>query len=48
VDWKHLPEDRDQWRVLVDTVMNLWVPQKLLKADSASWSFQSRGVVTHS
>jgi len=22
----HLVKDRDQWRVLVNTVMNLWVP----------------------
>jgi hypothetical protein len=25
VDWIHLAEDRDQWRVLVKTVMNLRV-----------------------
>jgi hypothetical protein len=24
--WIHLAQDRDQWRVLVNTVMNLWVP----------------------
>jgi hypothetical protein len=23
VDWMHLVQDRDQWRVLVNTVMNL-------------------------
>jgi hypothetical protein len=28
VDWIHLAEDRDQWRALVNTVMNLWVPKK--------------------
>jgi hypothetical protein len=26
MDWIDLAEDRDQWRVLVDTVMNLQVP----------------------
>jgi hypothetical protein len=27
VDWMHLAQNRDQWRALVNTVMNLWVPQ---------------------
>jgi hypothetical protein len=26
VDWIHLNQDRDQWRVLVNTVINLRVP----------------------
>jgi hypothetical protein len=26
MDWIDLAEDRDQWRALVNTVMNLWVP----------------------
>jgi hypothetical protein len=26
VDWIHLAEDRDQWRILKNTVMNLRVP----------------------
>jgi hypothetical protein len=26
VDWIHLPLDRNQWRVIVNTVMNLRVP----------------------
>jgi hypothetical protein len=26
VDWKHLPLDRDQKRVLLNAIMNLWVP----------------------
>jgi hypothetical protein len=25
-DWMHLAQDMDQWRALVNTVMNLWVP----------------------
>jgi hypothetical protein len=24
MDWIDLAQDRDQWRALVDTVMNLW------------------------
>jgi hypothetical protein len=26
MDWIDLAEDSDQWRVLVSTVMNFWVP----------------------
>jgi hypothetical protein len=26
VDWIHLAQDRDWWRALMNTVMNLWVP----------------------
>jgi len=28
VDWVHLAQDRDQWRSLVNTVMNLQVTYK--------------------
>jgi hypothetical protein len=26
MDWIDLAQDMNQWRVLVDTIMNLWVP----------------------
>jgi hypothetical protein len=26
VDWMHLAEDREKWRALVNTVMNLLIP----------------------
>jgi hypothetical protein len=26
IDWIDLAEDKDRWRALVYTVMNLWVP----------------------
>jgi hypothetical protein len=26
MNWINLAQDKDQWQVLVDTVMNLWVP----------------------
>jgi hypothetical protein len=26
VDWINVAQDRDQWRVLVNTIMKLWVP----------------------
>jgi hypothetical protein len=26
LDWLHLTQVRDQWRVLVNTVINLWAP----------------------
>jgi len=25
-DWMHLAQDMDQWRAVVNTVMNVWVP----------------------
>jgi hypothetical protein len=30
MDWIHLIRDMDQWRALVNTVMNLRVPKKYL------------------
>jgi hypothetical protein len=29
MDWMHLAQDRDQWQVLVNPVMNLQVPYKV-------------------
>jgi hypothetical protein len=26
MDWIAVAEDRDQWRVLVNMIMNLWIP----------------------
>jgi len=26
VDWMHLAQDTEQWRAVVNTVKNLWVP----------------------
>jgi hypothetical protein len=27
VDWIDIAQDRDQWRAVVNTILNLWVPQ---------------------
>jgi hypothetical protein len=29
MDWIDLAQDRDQWRALVNTIMDLWVPKML-------------------
>jgi len=26
VDWMHLAQERNQWWVLVNTVLNIWIP----------------------
>jgi len=26
VDWMYVAQDRDQWRAVVNTVKNLWIP----------------------
>jgi hypothetical protein len=26
MDWIHLAQNRDQWRAVVNTVVNLWAP----------------------
>jgi hypothetical protein len=33
MDWIDVAKDRDQWRALLNTVMNLWVSSKL----GSSW-----------
>jgi hypothetical protein len=30
-DWIYRTQDRDQWRVLVNTVMNIWFPYNVGK-----------------
>jgi hypothetical protein len=44
MDWIDLAQDRDQWRALVNTVMNLWVLQNVSKflSSCATGSFSRR------
>jgi hypothetical protein len=32
-DWIHVAPDRDQWKALVDTAMNIWVSHNSAKYD---------------
>jgi hypothetical protein len=52
VDWRHLDQDTDHWWALVNTVMNLWLPQHSknltgLKAINFS-GFSSKELVSQS
>jgi hypothetical protein len=43
MDWTDLAQDRDQWRSLMNTIMNLWVPQNVGKlSGSATGGFSGR------
>jgi hypothetical protein len=35
MDWIHLAQDRDQWKTLVNMVMNLWVQLNVGKFSSS-------------
>jgi hypothetical protein len=34
VDWIGLASDREKWRALANTVMNIWVPYTMLEISS--------------
>jgi hypothetical protein len=44
MDWIDLAQDRDQWRALVNTVMDLWVPYNIGKflSSCTTGGFSSR------
>jgi hypothetical protein len=47
MDWIDLAEDRDQWRALVNTVMNLWVPKNIIFLSSCATGGFSRRTQLH-